>query len=672
MVKLRQKFKFWIFIIMLFTPTFLFYDTTGGSTYLSTPLPLLNYQNIAGTIQIVEDSSIQNAFQQKVSLRIQELIKTQNESELVKCIVLLQDQPTSTIANQLKSSSTITNLVDLRKQIFRETRAQITPIQDLVSAKIVALGGKILRKYTIINALSVQISLNKIALLAKFPEVARIEPDYQLQVQLNYSRPIVVNTTAPGWNPAFNGTGIVVAVCDTGIDKTHPAIVGKVIAEKSFVDGEPADDLDGHGTHVAGIIASTDSTYMGMGVNISLVNVKIMNSEGSGDTSNLIAGVEWLLTNTSRGADVINLSAGTSTIIANGDSSIATFVDAIVSSYNIVWINAAGNLGTSGLEVPGDAINCISVANFNDNNNLDPSAWVISGSSSQGPTVDGRKKPDIAAPGTGIQSCNYKWEGESDFVLKSGTSMAAPHVAGAAALLLHYLKTYRQSLQSSYALVTKAILLHTAYDLGAAGYDYAYGYGAVDMGSVWNFLQSGDIEVEQLVPSYSKAKYRLNLTTSQWINLTLVWNRQASTDFVSTDFVQIYYRDLANADLRLQNATGYQVAASTSTVDNVEQIQYNATAGIYYLFVEVVNFNGNNAFSYVLLSNSSITFLEKIYTPTWLDILVIVSIIGIIAIITIYLILWYRDRKKKAKEEPHEFQVTGEDMGTWPEWTGDY
>ncbi len=666
MEKLKQKVLLGLCILLFLTPSFLFLEVHMKSSSHYSPIPLNNHIMTDESIFIPDSTPTLNLIQEKVSLKFQNLLKTQDLAESITCFIVLRDQPTKTIAEQTRVGLITDDKVELRRTIYAETQKRILPTQDSIGALIESVDGKILQNFVVLNAILAEIPLRALDTLVQSPQIARIEPNYQLTLTLSYGQPIVTNTTSPGWDYTYNGSGVVVAVCDTGIDKMHPNLLGKVISEKSFVTGEPADDLDGHGTHVAGIIASDDSTYHGIATNVSLVNVKIMDTGGSGDTTQLINGIEWALTNAS--IDVINLSAGTSSIPDDGDSSISKFVDAVVSAYNVVWVNAAGNIGASGIEVPGDALNCISVGNLDDNSNLNPSGWTLTPSSSRGPTDDGRIKPDITAPGETIMSCNDIWEGANpDFVSKTGTSMAAPHVAGAAALLLQYLKLHYSSLSSNHALITKGMLLHTAYDKGTVGPDPLWGYGAVDMGAVWNFLQTGNFSVQTLTPSHSIAEYRLTLNTSQIINTTLVWNREASTDFT-----YIYYSDLANLDIRLENATGSPIDYANSTVNNVEHLTYDLSAGNYSLYVEADGLQDIGDVPYILLSDSPLTFIGFIHTWTLYEIIIIISVLSIVGICLVYIFLWLKD-SKKPKEAPRSEEPTYEDTSSgdpsWPEWS---
>jgi len=148
------------------------------------------------------------------------------------------------------------------------------------------------------------------------------------------------------WDEGIDGSGIVVAVIDTGIDKNHPDLYGKVIAEKNFVEDEPTtDDLYGHGTHCAGIIAGTGEAsggrYRGVAPGATLMNVRVLDSEGSGYLSDVIAGIEWAVDN---GADVISISLGGShsgDVYAKPDGMA---VNAAMDAGVVVCV-AAGNSG---------------------------------------------------------------------------------------------------------------------------------------------------------------------------------------------------------------------------------------------------------------------------------------------------------------------------------------
>jgi len=156
---------------------------------------------------------------------------------------------------------------------------------------------------------------------------------------------------------------------------------------------------------------------------------------------------------------------------------------------------------------------------------------------------------------------------------------------------------------------------------------------------------------------YGQHKYRLTLETPQIINVTVVWNRYGSTNFTHT-----FYYELSNINLVLQNANGAEIASSRSGVDNVEHISYSASNGTYYLIVGVATFN-HDPQDYVICASSPLTFAGAIYTWDLYEILLIISIVGIIVVAVAYIGLWYRDRRRKPLEPDSKFE------SKWPDWT---
>ncbi len=292
------------------------------------------------------------------------------------------------------------------------------PAQSEVDT-IRADGANVKHQYKIINGVSARIRAKDIEKIAKRSSVEMVSPDYEAKIVLDVSAQKIGATNV--WNGLnITGKGVNVAVIDTGISNTHPAIK-TVIKEQDFT-GEGTDDLNGHGTHVAGIIASNDATYKGIAYNANLIDVKVLNQYGSGWSSDVIAGVDWAVAN---GADMISMSLGAAITPCDGTDDLSRAVDNAVSK-GVVAVVAAGNSGpgNSTINSPGCSKNSITVGAVNDND-------AIASFSSRGPTGDGRVKPDVVAPGVGIMS-TYK----GSFASLSGTSMATPHVSGAAALIM--------------------------------------------------------------------------------------------------------------------------------------------------------------------------------------------------------------------------------------------
>lgn len=259
------------------------------------------------------------------------------------------------------------------------------------------------------------------------------------------------------------GLGISVAIIDTGIDMDHADLIGNIAGGVNFTSKsprKPADatkwnDDNGHGTHVAGVVGAIDNEIgvIGVAPNVSLWAVKVLDRNGSGYISDVIAGIDWAV---SKGVDVINMSLGTA-------SDIQAMHDAVDAAYaaGVVVVAAAGNSGdgdgtTNEIIYPAKYSSVIAVAATASNDST-PS-W-----SSEGIEVD------VAAPGVAIRST---WN-DGLYNTISGTSMASPHVAGTVALMLG------AGIASGDVL---SILHSTADDLGVAGFDNFYGYGLVDAG----------------------------------------------------------------------------------------------------------------------------------------------------------------------------------------------
>jgi thermitase len=215
------------------------------------------------------------------------------------------------------------------------------------------------------------------------------------------------------WEVTSGANNVVIAVLDTGIDKQQEDLVGKVIAEVNFTDSRTTEDIYGHGTHVAGIIAAwteSGAGVAGLAHDCRLVNVKVADDQGRFDSSVAARGVIWAV---DHGANVINMS-----LVSMEPS--PGLEQAINYAWNqgVVVVAAAGNLVGDKIVYPAYYSNCIAVAATDSNDCV--ASW-----SSQGDWVD------VAAPGVDI----YSTLPDNKYGNKSGTSMAAAHVSGLAGLL---------------------------------------------------------------------------------------------------------------------------------------------------------------------------------------------------------------------------------------------
>ncbi|WP_253835419.1 S8 family serine peptidase [Actinokineospora globicatena] len=255
---------------------------------------------------------------------------------------------------------------------------------------------------------------------------AKVWLDGKVTASLDRSVPQIGAPEA--WRSGLTGKGVKVAVLDTGIDTTHPDLAGAVVLSRDFSGSADADDRIGHGTHVAATITGS-GRYQGVAPDSALLNGKVLGDNGDGSESDVIAGMEWAA---AEGAAVINLSLGSNRPSA-GDDPASLAVNRLTAETGALFVVSAGNSGGE-MGAPAAADAALTVGAVDRTDALAPF-------SSRGPRFrDGAIKPDITAPGVGIVAARAANGQIGDpvgdkHVALSGTSMAAPHVAGAAALL---------------------------------------------------------------------------------------------------------------------------------------------------------------------------------------------------------------------------------------------
>jgi len=242
------------------------------------------------------------------------------------------------------------------------------------------------------------------------------------------------------WDQGINGKGVGIAIIDTGI-APHPDLADRIVGFKDFVNGydRPYDD-QGHGTHCAGIAAGSGADgkgkYIGAAPGANLVGVKVMNSSGSGKTSDIIRGIQWAIENKDKyNIKVINLSLGGRIQGPHQQDPKVQAVEAAIKSGITVMV-AAGNEGPFSQTVssPGNAPHAVTVGASDDRGTVKAGDDKLAYFSSRGPTrYDQLSKPDLLAPGTNIIAADNDRKG---YVMMSGTSMATPLTAGVAALLI--------------------------------------------------------------------------------------------------------------------------------------------------------------------------------------------------------------------------------------------
>ena len=325
-------------------------------------------------------------------------------------------------------------------------------------------GGEVKYIYRYIPAIAAFIPKNALYGLERNPEVAYIEQDFKVYaIGHGHGKPVSSqpNQTIPWgvekigapivWNMGYMGVNVKVAILDTGIDTEHPDL--HVVGGVTFVHGTKTyNDDNGHGTHVAGIVAALNNTIgvVGVAPEASLYAVKVLNRKGIGFVSDVIAGIEWSIDNHMQ---IISMSFG-----STSDSTSLHDECDVAYEAGIVLVAAAGNNGPDNdtITYPAKYSSVIAVGATDKDDMV--ASW-----SSRGQELE------LTAPGVDIYS-TYK---DGTYETLSGTSMACPHVTGTVALILSKNSTLTPD-------NIRNILQNSAVDLGASGLDSAYGYGRVN------------------------------------------------------------------------------------------------------------------------------------------------------------------------------------------------
>jgi serine protease AprX len=395
------------------------------------------------------------------------------------------------------------------------------------------LGGKLGRDLESINGKVVELPNGQLKKLADYPGVDRIVYDRPTAGEMNRVA-VTVGARAVQQTYGYRGAGIGIAVIDSGVAAWHDDLTylgssslvktkngQRVAAFVDFVNGRtsPYDD-NGHGTHVAGIIAGNGFDSLGVRAGIApdahLVSLKVLDQNGRGVISNVISALDWAVANKSTyNLRVINLSVGAGVSESYKTDPLTLAAKRAVDA-GIVVVTAAGNLGKNvqgqtqygGIGAPGNAPWVITVGAYSHEGTVVRTDDVMAGFSSRGPTAfDYEAKPDIVAPGVGTVSLSdpgglmYLTKatallggtlgGGLPYFSLSGTSMASPVVAGSIALML-------QANPSLTPNLVKAILEYTAqlypgYDALTQGAGFLNTKGAVDLARFFKTAQAGQV-----------------------------------------------------------------------------------------------------------------------------------------------------------------------------------
>ena len=497
------------------------------------------------------------------------------------------------LAAQMQSAET---LKAYRQTVFAESQYRLTLSQWIMKLRMARLGGSVLGHVPFVNAFAVSVPASRVRELQSLPEVAIVWQPPVLSALLDVSTPTLF---APAvWDEGYTAPTWAVAIMDTGVNSTHTALrnrtwiipnrtvpgIGSGI--RAFHDygrldkdasGNPvynddymsAADLHGHGTQVSGAALANSTSrkgvaaFAGYGM-ILKAGYRTTTGGGSMNAADALIALDWAARlaplPTGVGLAGINFSFGGATSV--DDDILTQAFDAFIYTYQIPLSIAAGNGGGTQrtLYTPAPCYNGIAVAGSDDRNTLTRTDDIIAGFSSRGPTVAGRKKPDVTTPAANITTTTGSG---SSFSAASGTSIAAPHVTGALALL-HDVGVHDP-------LLLKAVLINSAEDRGDAGWDRMWGWGYVDLRSAMRHIINRQYAIGSVTPAGtggSIATFRTRLPAGG--KVTLVWHRHAG---FSASSGYSYLRALANLKLTLiDESTGATIGVSDSTIDNVQQV----------------------------------------------------------------------------------------------------
>ena len=468
-------------------------------------------------------------------------------------------------------------VVETRSAAMAQIRQMVQPQQNRVTQMLRLRGADKIHAYGVVNAISAEIPLSMLSVLGEDPDVAEVFPAQRFHPVLYTSVPAILAPTF--WSAHSTGAGESVGVLDTGVYAGNTGFTGlNIVSHVSLAEGSQdpcfADDTTpndnfGHGTHVAGIVASQgpdfclDSQHcVGVAPGLSaLYNLKIgwtvkngggCPGGGAAADQDVFDAIDWAISNSP--VNVFNFSF--SGPAGGDDDGASQLLDAIQDVWGVNMAIAAGNGGTNPVTVgsPGISYNDVTVASVNDQDTVDRSDDTVSDFSSRGPTQGGRYKPDVCAPGAhGADGGILSTSNGGGYVRLAGTSMATPHVAGALALI--------RSAGAQNGLAAKAILLNTAYNT-KSGWQADTGWGFVDLSQASN--QVNNYFLGSLTPqSFELYSGPVNGT----LETTMVWNRHLTSACTPTNCpasnLGVYAYDAASGNL---------LGSSTAVKQNVQQI----------------------------------------------------------------------------------------------------
>jgi subtilisin family serine protease len=453
------------------------------------------------------------------------------------------------IANSVKermesSEEYVRVLIKLKDEKVREgflMWANEADAKDSISSRIEDIGGTVTGRFSVVNGIAAEIPKRRLEDIAKNPSVERIELNGLKRAHLTESVPLIQADQV--WNRTLNGTNITgqnVTICiiDSGVDYNHPDLQGKVMDQYCYcsVSGSPGccpngqiEDTDAmddysHGTHIAGI-AAANGTLKGVAPDADIVSIKVLNASGWGADSDIIAAIEWCTDNaTTYDISVISISIGGGAFSSYCDGEETLYRDAINAAFdrNITVVTSSGNDGnTTHIASPACIENATAVGWTTKSDTFDSGG-------------NRNALVDMVAPGTDINSTGLN----NDYTLKSGSSMSAPHVSGAAALVVQVYRTIHGYVPNS------SIVQDILNDTGVLLYDSGTGlwFPRINVSKAVNEIWYPKVTVEEpLNQSYAMTDIDFNMTVDRELFSSAFWIDSGQNNTLDNDTIYHYF-----------------------------------------------------------------------------------------------------------------------------------
>ncbi|MDW5300057.1 MAG: S8 family peptidase [Sedimentibacter sp.] len=314
--------------------------------------------------------------------------------------------------------------------------------KKIKEGEISSLSNKFNYNLPIVNGCACDMCIQSIIEVTSDPDIEFISYDSKVFAVMDIARNVVGADLI--LNTGYTGKNVTVAIIDTGVsphaDLMYPT--SRIVGFKDFVNNETKFyDDNGHGTHCAGILAgngySSKGKYKGIAPEANILSIKVLDENGNGNTSDILSTVQWIIENKEvYKTRIINFSLGAIAQYRERRDPLVKAANRAIDN-NLIVIAAVGNSGPmrNTILAPATSRHVISVGALNDNRTEEINNGNIAEFSSRGPTIDRIRKPDLIAPGVNIMSLSNK--NLTGYTNLSGTSMSAPMVSGAAALLLN-------------------------------------------------------------------------------------------------------------------------------------------------------------------------------------------------------------------------------------------